>query len=271
MDIKAYISSGVIENYVLGLVSEEERKNVLRMQEQYPEVAEAVKVCEESLENFAALHAVKPPAELKAKVLDTINEQRTSGFSSDTSATKTVAKQLYRWKRIAVAAILLFFISAGVNIFYLPKYKQYKEDHLLLVNNQERILAKNKALKSSMQKMQNDIQVLMNPDVQPVVMRGVNNHDGMVATVFWNKKNRQPYLGKANLPAPPPGKTYQLWAIVNGKPVDLGIYNPKNDKEPKTMKAISKGEVQAFAITLEKEGGSTTPTMDQMYVMGAAS
>jgi anti-sigma-K factor RskA len=25
---------------------------------------------------------------------------------------------------------------------------------------------------------------------------------------------------------------------------------------------------QAFAVTLEKEGGSPSPTMDQMYVMG---
>jgi len=28
---------------------------------------------------------------------------------------------------------------------------------------------------------------------------------------------------------------------------------------------------QAFAVTLEKRGGSAAPTMDQMYMMGKAS
>ncbi|WP_225974287.1 anti-sigma factor [Arachidicoccus ginsenosidivorans] len=37
------------------------------------------------------------------------------------------------------------------------------------------------------------------------------------------------------------------------------------------MKKVSAGQVQAFAITLEKAGGNPTPTMDQMYVMGGVS
>ncbi len=34
----------------------------------------------------------------------------------------------------------------------------------------------------------------------------------------------------------------------------------------KKMKSF--GKAQAFAITLEKQGGSATPTMDKMVVMG---
>ena len=70
-----------------------------------------------------------------------------------------------------------------------------------------------------------------------------------------------------DLPSPVSGKQYQLWAIADGKPVDLGVL----DKTSKmtTPKAISLAKIQAFAITLEKDGGSPVPTMDQMYVVGS--
>jgi len=35
----------------------------------------------------------------------------------------------------------------------------------------------------------------------------------------------------------------------------------------KIQKMKSFGKAEAFAITLEKEGGSPTPTMTEMYVM----
>ena len=87
----------------------------------------------------------------------------------------------------------------------------------------------------------------------------------LFAEVFWNENN-QVFLNPKNLPAAPTGKQYQLWAIVDGKPVDMGMYDPNNKSLVQEMKTVSKP--QAFAITLEKEGGSPTPTMEEMYVMG---
>ncbi len=61
-------------------------------------------------------------------------------------------------------------------------------------------------------------------------------------------------------------KQYQLWAIVDGHPVDAGIFDMDKDLSFVKLKTIPKAE--AFAITLEKKGGSITPNMDAMYVMG---
>jgi len=66
------------------------------------------------------------------------------------------------------------------------------------------------------------------------------------------------------LPQAPSGKQYQLWALVDGKPVDAGMIGDCNGLC--RLKNIPRA--QAFAITLEREGGSPTPTMDQMYVLG---
>jgi anti-sigma-K factor RskA len=107
----------------------------------------------------------------------------------------------------------------------------------------------------------------MDPSMKPVLMEGVVAHPGMLATVYWDPRSRHAYLGNTNLPAPPSGKSYQLWAIVNGKPVSMGMYNPSNEKGLKAMENVQPGTVQAFAITLERQEGSPTPTMSQMFVI----
>ena len=87
-----------------------------------------------------------------------------------------------------------------------------------------------------------------------------------MATVYWNTESKEVYLLVNQLPMPVPDKQYQLWAIVDGHPVDAGVFDMDKNFSFVKLKTIPKAE--AFAITLEKKGGSTTPSMDAMYVMG---
>ena len=73
-------------------------------------------------------------------------------------------------------------------------------------------------------------------------------------------------MGDLNLPANDQAHQYQLWAIVAGKPVDLGVFDKTTDSsDMKIMKSIA--SAQAFAVTLEPRGGSVNPTMNQMMVI----
>ena len=87
-----------------------------------------------------------------------------------------------------------------------------------------------------------------------------------MATVYWNTESRDVYLLVNKLPMPVRDKQYQLWAIVDGKPVDAGIFDMQEGLSFVKLKTIPKAD--AFAITLEKKGGSSTPDMNAMYVMG---
>ena len=73
----------------------------------------------------------------------------------------------------------------------------------------------------------------------------------------------------SNLPAAPAQKAYELWLIpVSGAPVPAGVFEPDahgsaavvNPPLPAGLKA------KAFAITVEPEGGSSTPTMPIVMV-----
>ncbi len=89
-----------------------------------------------------------------------------------------------------------------------------------------------------------------------------------MATVYWDSRSKDVYLLVNNLPKPASQKQYQLWAIVDGKPVDAGMVDLSGSQDNMLLKMRNIPEAQAFAITLEKEGGSPSPTMEAMYVLG---
>ena len=74
-------------------------------------------------------------------------------------------------------------------------------------------------------------------------------------------------MANAKMPVNDSARQYQLWALVGGKPVDLGVFDADAaTKDMKEMESIA--AAAAFAVTLEKRGGSPAPTMDEMMVIG---
>ena len=86
------------------------------------------------------------------------------------------------------------------------------------------------------------------------------------ANVFWNKNSNAVFISVDNLPEPPHGHQYQLWAIKeNEAPIDAGIFDHNNLVQE--LKVI-KGDVIAFAVTLEVEGGTPNATVEKTFVKG---
>ena len=56
-----------------------------------------------------------------------------------------------------------------------------------------------------------------------IQMNGIKGKEKNTATVYWDTRTKEVYLIPANMEKVPEGKQYQLWAIVDGKPVDAGI------------------------------------------------
>jgi anti-sigma-K factor RskA len=79
------------------------------------------------------------------------------------------------------------------------------------------------------------------------------------ATVAWQPGRQSGVIRISNLPAPQPGKDYQLWAVdtEHKDPISAGIVRvDKNGVAQIRFKPVEKAEhVKAFAISLEREGG----------------
>jgi len=69
----------------------------------------------------------------------------------------------------------------------------------------------------------------------------------------------------SNLEPLQPGKTYELWLIpaaAGGSPIPAGMFRPdERGNASVIMPTLPKGvEAKAFGVTVENEGGATTPT-----------
>lgn len=269
MNTKEYISSGIIESYILGHASPEEAGILECVIKNNAEVKEAFEEVQKTMEKLATAQAVTPPSDLKAKIWNKIQKEQSSeeGIPVNSIEEAPVAKPLdanveikrnNNWKTLGIAASVLFLLSIAGNLFWLNKQSE----------NQKEIARMNSEKQSqnvAMQKMNQKMAMFSNPDMQMVMLRGVEKHQDAKAMVFWDKKTKEVYLNADNLPKAPEGMQYQLWAIADGKPVNAGMYSEDKDS---LIALANISKAQAFAITLEKEGGSSVPTMENMFVMG---
>ena len=73
MNVTEYIASGILESYVMGAVSDQERREVECLSSIYPDIRRELDQLSEVLENYALLHSVEPPESVKAKLLDQLD------------------------------------------------------------------------------------------------------------------------------------------------------------------------------------------------------
>jgi anti-sigma-K factor RskA len=273
VNIQEYISSGIVESYVLGLADEAEQSEFERMCDAHIEVRRARVAFEEALEREALANAIPPPKSVKSKIFSEIDvdlDQRPARSTlyddhSQALPEAPVRRMNYRW--MAAASILLLIASAALNFYFYRQYKSYSTRYDNLLAQQTQLANTNRAMETKLSEYESSLSHLRDPNMIMVKLPGVAAKPNSMATVFWDKQTKDVYLMVNNLPAPSQGKQYQLWALVDGKPVDAGVIDSSHPADLLLrMKNIP--VAQAFAITLEKSGGSPAPTMEAMFVMG---
>lgn len=279
MEVKDIISSGLFELYITGLTSTEETLQVEQWADQYPEVKQEIKELQQVMENYAMAEAIAPDESLKEKILlkiqtdESVKEKIFSRIESSSPSLQperslknisernegaVVYKMPSYFKWAVAACIILLLGSFFLTYTFYNKYQNASADYLSAQNE----LQKQQQLAEAMHK---DMDVVTNKYAQPVVLNGTEKAPDALAKIFWMKNTGDVYVDPTNLPQTPAGMQYQLWAIVDGKPVDAGmITTQKGTYHIQKMKSF--GKAQAFAITLETAGGHPAPKGD-MIVM----
>jgi anti-sigma-K factor RskA len=255
-----YISSGILEIYVLGHATEEEAKEVQEMMTAWPEVRREVEAIEASLMQHAELQVNEPPSELREKFIAAATGNAPRIVNMTTVDTRTSSF----YKYAAAAAIVLFIISAATNFYLFRELGEANNRIADLDLEKEQIAAAFQVEKAN---YESKLTMISSPESKTVILKGTPASPSSLATVFWNKDSREVYIKINDLPAPPAGKQYQLWALDDGKPVDAGVFEMNDTSWMHKMKDIV--DAQAFAVTLETAGGSPVPTLTSMYLLGS--
>lgn len=255
MNIQEYISSGIVESYVLGLTSEEERLEFEQLCLQYPELVQARTAFELSLEKQAMENMVVPDTGLKARIWDEIKPE-TKIVPIITAAP---VRTMNWWKYVAAACVVLLAGSVYMNMNLSQKNKKLQSQY-------DNTMVELTAVKADIEKITGG-----NPAMKMAALKGTPDSPKSYTTVFWDSTSHDVYLMVNNLPVPPGDMQYQLWAIENGQPVDLGMIADEHfiKKERLLLKGKNAQNAQAFAITLEKKGRPDINKPEgKMYVVG---
>lgn len=250
-----------MESYVLHLATEAERLEFEAMCQQYPEVLQARLQFEQALENQLVQDAVPLPEALKGKIADavkTLDQPETETFSKPHAVP---VRRMSFWKYVAAASVAAL---AGVLIWTVSLNKKYETAQQATAELQRQLDAST----DKVAELEQTAQTLQTPGMKTATLLGTGNAPGSFANVYWDTTTKNTYLLINNMPKPASDKQYQLWALFDGKPTDLGVINQKIWQEKLLVKMKNVQNAEAFAITLEPRGGSPSPTMSAMYVQG---
>jgi anti-sigma-K factor RskA len=260
-----------LEAYVLGTLTEEETLSVAATIKLYPELSQEVNAIEEALLSFAETDAIKPPGHLQNAIWSAIQEADQPHTAINETVSKRPLETAIRLRRFswAMAAVWIGLIgSLLANVLLWNDRKVNTDERISLEHRVNEMSAQQQQLQAKLNRYGDEYKMLSNPNVQRVVMQSIDPTRTMTGMVMYNKAENELYVSMLNMPAPPSGKQYQLWVIQGGKPVSLGMVSNSIFTEGSGLEKLSAviHEGQAFALSLEKEGGSITPT--EVMVVG---
>jgi anti-sigma-K factor RskA len=250
--------------YVLDALEPAEKAEVQAHLAACLECASEARALQSVTDSFAwSVAPVEPPPTIRERVLSAIATSRTR---SAAPARRSPAPWL------AAAASLVIAAGLGVYATQLRGRIQSLESQLSAAIAQLQLAQQQTAqARLVAADAQRGLSVLAAPDVAHVDLKGQTAAPQASARALWSR-SRGLLFAASNLPAPPPGRTYQLW-ILSGRqaPISDGwVFKTDADGAVTTMFNTSATipPPTAMAVTLEPEGGTPAPT-GAMYLVGS--
>jgi anti-sigma-K factor RskA len=268
VNIKEYIESGILESYIMGELSHDEEQEVVSMAEQYPEIREELSILEESLEQLARESAIAPPSSLKGKVfasIDAYEEPKASVSTEDTKVVPMTRSVTGLYKYAAAVSIILAVITSFLAFTYWQNWKNAENQVASLIAQNQQFAQNYNQVNQELDQLAQDVTIMNDSSFNRIVLKGTENSPQALAHVYWNDQSRQVYLSIQNLQRLSEDQQYQLWAIIDGNPVDAGVFDVARGLV--RLNEIGQG-VSAFAVTIEPAGGSKSPSLETMQVIG---
>lgn len=159
-------------------------------------------------------------------------------------------------------AVFLTIVLLGCIGFAYWLYSQNAE----LKKSNDELQAKYSSSDSLLSQITDEQKIISDTTAVVVNLAGTKSAPHSKASVYWDSTAASVYLVVKNMPELPSDNQYQLWALIDGKPSSLGVFDTPKNKVLLKMQNTQKAD--AFAITIEKKGGSVSPTLEKMQSYG---
>jgi anti-sigma-K factor RskA len=259
VNVEEYISSGILEAYVIGDLSSEEMREVEARLKVYPELREELARIEAASEALFLKTSITPRASVKASLFEKIESQQEVPVIP-------MHRESMIWRYAAAASIVMALGSSYLAYTYWSRWQESQSNLTQLLAQNQRIAQDYSTVQNRLGEIETEVKITTNTDFQRVVMKGTPNAPQSIASVYWNDRTKEVYLSIQNMKALSKENQYQLWAIIDGKPVDCGVFD-SNMVGLLKMKAALQFPT-TFAVTIEPRGGKSSPSLETMQVAG---
>jgi anti-sigma-K factor RskA len=218
--------------YALDALTEIERAAFARHLAECEACATEVAEFQETAARLSAASNEAPPPRLREAVLAEVGRTRqvTAG-----RAERPAQTEVARWRRRTAAAVAAGLIAlAGMGTVWVVQERR--------VGQAEQQAASLAA-------------VMAAGDTQ---LRTVAVPGGGTITVAVSKRLNDGFAVMSDLPAPPPGKAYQLWLIRGTEPTSAGVMNAGQTSGRAELTNVDGADL--LGVTVEPAGGSARPS-----------
>lgn len=178
-------------------------------------------------------------------------------------ATQTPSR-LMNW--YAMAATLAFLLM-GARLMRVTSDRDEMQSQLAAVDT---VQPKGDSMALALSEKEAMIQAMAGPDVKVVALVD-KSAPRPLGRMFWNRVTNDWMMVTYGLPAPKPGKTFQVWLVTDKAKISAGTFRP--DSQGRMVMhanyALDRNALRAVAITEEPDGGMPAPT-GPMVVSGSA-
>jgi len=261
MNKDKFLKTGLLEQYVLGLTDEEESETVEAYADAYPEIKQEIQTMRSALDQYAQQYAVMPPKELKKRVMKSIDGEAKQDGTSKSGSSSSFSRLFS-----GVAIVLLGVLGVLAASFYKGKTAAQEQYHALEAEFQ-RFKENCESEKARLQQTQQIYAFINAPETLAVPLAGTVREPEARAVAYYNSSLQEAYISTSSLPAPPDGKTYQLWADVEGEMINMGVL----EQQTELQRVQYVDHAESLNITVEPEGGSKEPTVELLLANGPIS
>lgn len=259
MNKEQFLQSGLMEQYVLRITTPQEDAIVEEFAEKYPEIKSEIAQLQAAMEAYASEQSVPPPNDLKDRILQEI-EQNPAPVTAISAPNQPGNTTLHRAiTAIAlVASLLLGVLLINANQSNTQLENQLKTSRAEYASLRDKCLREQNAL--AQQKS-----FLVSPQTLRITLEGSVLAPNTEARAYWNTSQKRGLLDLGSLPPAPAGKTYQIWADVEGVMINAGVLS-EDREDLQIIQFIENAE--SLNITLENAGGSDHPDVSMLQANG---
>lgn len=259
MDTRAYIESGILELYVYGLLSDHENEEVSLMAKSNPEINEEIIAIEKAIVHLSTSFSPFLSADNFEKIKSRLEIKHGKVVEMKPKSNWT---QYVGW---AASVVLL----AGIGYQYY-EMEQTNTEIGTIQNEKSKLNETVVTLEQKNKQSESTLAVIRDSKNTVVNLAGQTVAPEAFAKIYWNKETQAVYVDAAGLPEPPAGMVYQVWALKLNPltPTSIGLLDNFKGDTQKIFEVSATADAEAFGITLEPDGGSLSPTMEQLYTLG---